>query len=61
MWLMDSATTHRDFQKDGIPQLCEQGDNIDMVFKQMSDFGYSKDSSGTTYRISLTISSWKNG
>ena len=28
MWLMDTATTHRDFQKDGIPQLCEQGDNI---------------------------------
>jgi hypothetical protein len=25
---MDSATIHRDFQKDGFPQLCEQGDNI---------------------------------
>ena len=23
--------------------------------------GYTKDSSGTTYRISLTISTWKNG
>ena len=36
-------------------------DSIDMVFKQGSDFGYSKDPSGTTYRISLTISSRKNG
>ena len=27
-WLIDSAKIHRDFQKDGFPQLCEQGDNI---------------------------------
>ena len=27
-WLMDSATIHREFQKDGFPQLCEQEDNI---------------------------------
>ena len=27
-WLMESATIHRGFQKDGFPQLCEQGDNI---------------------------------
>ena len=32
-----------------------------MVFKQRSDFGYTKDPSGATYRISLTISSRKNG
>ena len=25
---MDSATIHRDFQKDGFPQLCKQGDNL---------------------------------
>ena len=25
---MESATIHRGFQKDGFPQLCEQGDNI---------------------------------
>ena len=24
---MDSATIHQDFQQDGFPQLCEQGDN----------------------------------
>ena len=36
-------------------------DSFEMVFKQSSDFGYTKDSSGTTCRISLTISSWKNG
>ena len=28
MWLMDSATIYREFQKDGFPQLCDQGDNI---------------------------------
>ena len=27
-WLMGSATFHQDFQQDGFPQLCEQGDNI---------------------------------
>ena len=27
-WMMDSATYHRDFQKDGFLQLGEQGDNI---------------------------------
>ena len=27
-WLMDSTTIPRDFQKDGFPQSCEQGDNI---------------------------------
>ena len=27
-WLMDSATIPQDFQKDGFPQSCEQGDNI---------------------------------
>ena len=27
MWMMDSAIIHREFQKDGFPQLCEQGDN----------------------------------
>ena len=31
-------------------------DSIDMVFQQRSDFGYMKDSLGTTCRISLTIS-----
>ena len=36
-------------------------DSIDMVFKQRSDFGYPKDPSGTTHRISRTISSWQNG
>ena len=36
-------------------------DSIDMVFKQRSDFGYTKDPSGITCRISLTISSRKNG
>ena len=36
-------------------------DSIDMVFKQWSDFGYKNNSSGTTCRISLTFSSWKNG
>ena len=25
---MVSAIIHRDFQQDGFPQLCEQGDNI---------------------------------
>ena len=36
-------------------------DSIDMVFKQRLDLGYTKDPSGTTYGISLTVSSWKNG
>ena len=36
-------------------------DSIDMVFKQRSDFGYTKDPSGATYKISLTISFRKNG
>ena len=30
-------------------------DSIDMVFKQRSDFGYTKDPLGTTHRISLAI------
>ena len=30
-------------------------DSIDMVFKQRSDFGYTKDPSETTHRISLAI------
>ena len=30
-------------------------DSVDMVFKQRSDFGYTKDPSGTTHRISLAI------
>ena len=34
-------------------------DSIDKVFKQRSDFGNTKDPSGITFRISLTISSWK--
>ena len=34
-------------------------DRIDMVFKQRSGFGY-KGSIETTYRISLTVSSWNN-
>ena len=49
------------FSKDGFPHLCEQGDNIDMVCKQRSDFVFTKDPLGTTYRLSLTISLWKNG
>ena len=28
MWLMDSTTIYQEFQQDGFPQLCEQGDNI---------------------------------
>ena len=36
-------------------------DSIDMIFRQRSDSRYTKDLLGTTYRISLTISSWKNG
>ena len=28
---MDSATQHRDFQKDGFPQLCELEDNISRI------------------------------
>ena len=34
-------------------------DSIDRAFKQRSDLGYTKDPSGITCRISLTISSWK--
>ena len=30
-WLIDSATIHCDFQKNGFPQLCEQGDNIRQI------------------------------
>ena len=35
--------------------------SIDMDFRQRSDFGNTKDPSGITCRISLTISSRKNG
>ena len=35
-------------------------DSIDMVNRGRSDFGNKKDPSGTTYRISLPISSQKN-
>ena len=36
-------------------------DSIDMVIRWRSDFGNTKDPSGITCRISLTISSRKNG
>ena len=32
-WLMNSTIIHRDFQKEGFPQLCEQGD----IFSQIND------------------------
>ena len=32
-----------------------------MVFQQRPDFGYTNDPSGATYKLSLTISSRKNG
>ena len=34
-------------------------DSMDMVIRWRSDFGNTKDPSGITFRISLTISSWK--
>jgi hypothetical protein len=44
----------------GIPQSCFE---VAMIWcsKQGPDFGYTNDPSRATYKISLTISSWKNG
>ena len=49
--LMGSATIHQDFQQDGFPQLCEQGDNI------CSIKWYNEVCSGKTY----TINHWLEG
>mgnify|MGYP005834795083 CR=1 FL=1 len=40
-----STTIHRDFQQDGFPQLCEQGDNIFQI-EWYNDVCSRKTSSG---------------
>ena len=50
-WLMDSATIHREFQKDGFPQLSEQGVNICQIKR------YNVVCSRKTY----TINHWLEG
>ena len=50
-WLMDSATIPRDFQKEGFPQVCQQGDNI-CQFKWYND---------VCSRKTYTIKHWLKG
>ena len=47
--------------KIGVPQTCFEIALTWCLFQSRPDFGYRKDPLGTTCRISLTISSRKNG